>query len=231
MPRVLLALSRHAAYHQPESVPSAHLPYPLTQEGEAQAQRLVDEILLFARERDCLLDPVIDASPLLRAWQTASIASRRATHEFGFDMRVAEHEALTERCLGSFANMTVQEIERVLAADPRRQPLPADWKSRSDVRLPVVGAESLDQAGVRVAGHITATVRAISSRAKRDTLKVLVGHGGSIRHAAVTLGVVDRDAVATLSMHHCRPVFWQWSDGEGFKHVAGEWKARGEQRD
>lgn len=231
MPRVYLALSRHGSYEQPAGVPSAHLPYGLTEDGEEQVNLLIEDVLDFARQHDCALDPVIDASPLLRAWETATIAARRITRDFGFDLRVQEHAALTERCLGSLANLTIDAIEQVVAADPRFDPPPADWKASADYRLPVLGAESLAEAGDRVAAHLHETARAIAHSAKRDTLKIVVGHGGSIRHAAATLKVLDRQAVRGLSMHHCRPVFWQWSDADVFSHVAGEWKVRGEQLD
>lgn len=227
MPRVYFALSRHGSYEQPAHVPSAHLPYGLTEEGEAQVNLLIEEVLDFARKHDCSLDPVIDASPLLRAWETATIAARRLTRDFGFEVRVEEHAALTERCLGSLANLTIEAIERAVAADPRHAPPPSDWKTNADYRLPVLGAESLAEAGQRVAAHLTHCAHELTSHAKRDTLKVVVGHGGSIRHAAATLNVIEREAVRGLSMHHCRPVFWQWSGPEGFRHVAGEWKVRG----
>lgn len=186
---------------------------------------LIVEVLSFCRLQDCVLDPVIETSPLLRAWQTASIAAHRISRDFGFELRVTEVAALMERGLGSLANLTTDAIVQVLTDDPRFGAPPPDWKTNRSYRLPMPGAESLKEAGERVAQHLTRTATQLAQESKRDCVKVIVGHGAALRHAAVTLGVLDAERVAALSMHHCQPLFWEWSAG-AFHHVAGEWKVR-----
>jgi len=226
VPRVLFALSRHGSYEQPESVPSAHLPYGLTPEGKQQVNGLIEEVLGFCRQEDCVLDAVIATSPLLRAWQTASIAARKISRDVGFEVRVVEDHALTERCLGSLANLTTDQIVRVVSSDPRFKAPPSDWKTNANYRLPMPGAESLRSAGERVANCLTQAASRLAQESKRDCLRLVIGHGGSICHAAVTLELLHADRVTALSMHHCRPVFWEWTSSGSFRHVAGEWKIR-----
>ena len=71
MPRQVAALVRHGVYDQPRGVPSAHLPHPLTDEGQVLARAAGDELQAMAAEARLSIDPVVDASQLLRAWQTA----------------------------------------------------------------------------------------------------------------------------------------------------------------
>ena len=226
--RVVLALTRHGSYEQPPSVPSAHLPHPLTTVGEQQVHGLIESVLSFCRTASCTLEPVIETSSLLRAWQTASIAARRLTNDFGFESSVSEIDALAERSLGAAANLTVQAIADVVAKDPRYPDLPSHWKTQREYRLPFIGAESLREAGERVARHLIVLAHGIARDSKRDSVKLVVGHGASIRHAAVTLGVLDPARASQLSMHHCQPVFWEWVDNTCFRHIAGEWKERGQ---
>jgi 2,3-bisphosphoglycerate-dependent phosphoglycerate mutase len=134
--------------------------------------------------------------------------------------------ALAERCVGSAANMTVEQIDRVLRQDPRCTPLPSTWQRDPTYTLPFPGAESLMQAGERVARYLEERARQIAQRVQRDTVKVFVGHGGSFRHAAVHLGVLSLEEVSTLSMHHCTPVFLERIDSGRWAHVAGQWKLR-----
>ena len=118
--------------------------------------------------------------------------------------------------------------------DPRVDFLPADWKSNSHFRLPLPGAESLMQAGQRVADFIaslpassTPSVSApTSTPTSGATLTLVVGHGAALRHAAHLLGVLDFDQIAGLSMHHARPVVIEETPSGSWRHVAGEWKVR-----
>ena len=103
---------------------------------------------------------------------------------------------------------------------------PSGWKSDSDYQLPLQGAESLMQAGQRVARHVTCRMQAPAETAGMGVLKVFVGHGAAFRHAAHHMGILTRNDIARLSMFHAQPVFVEW-DGDGiWRHVDGEWKVR-----
>ncbi|TPV96729.1 MAG: histidine phosphatase family protein [Myxococcales bacterium FL481] len=225
MPRFVAALVRHGAYHQPERVPSAHLPHPLNEEGEAQARAAGEEIAReLARSQLKLTSPVY-CSRLLRAWQTAQLLSEGlvAPGAPGPVLPVEERAELDERCLGSAANLTVDEIERLATVDPRLPALPAGWKSHSSFRLPFPGAESLAQAGARVAGLIQSeTAR---HRDAGDVMTVFVGHGAAFRHAAAVLGALKWSEVGSVSMFHARPVYLE-PQGAAWRVVAGRWKPR-----
>ncbi len=224
-PRLLAAIVRHGDYHQLPDTPSAHQPFPLTSDGREQAKRAGCELRDMLDTFGCDLAPQIDSSNLLRAWQTASLMQsvlgedRRGVAVKGFD-------ALAERGLGSAANLSAAQIEAVIADDPRFASLPANWKSNSHFRLPLQGAESLMDAGERVASHLTAQMQALGQHSEADVLKLFVGHGAAFRHAAHQLGILAFDEIARLSMHHARPVLLEYRHEQGWRHIAGEWKVR-----
>jgi broad specificity phosphatase PhoE len=223
MARLIAALMRHAAYHQPSGVPSAHLPHPLTPTGEDQAREGAAAFMAEAATHGWRIHPVIDASSLLRGWQTAEIVAT----VMGGDTTVDQFDALTERSVGSAANLTVEEIEAVCARDPRLGPLPDSWKSRSDFRLPFPGAESLIEAGARVARHLRDRMAALADEGYSErTVKLFVGHGASFRHAAAALGALTPDEARARSMFHARPVFLAAPSDGPWRHVGGAWKMR-----
>lgn len=205
---------------------SAHLPYPLVVDGEQQARNVV-EVLVDAANKDKLhIHPVVDASILLRAWQTAGIIARGLSNELSRSFEVEEFAELTERSVGSAANLTVDQIAAVIEEDPRNAPLPEDWRRDSHIRLPFPGAESLVEAGQRVAAHLSRRGRELQQSQDRDCLKVIVGHGGSIRHAALELGLLQESEVGRLSMDYCTPLFLQYRHDGTWEHVGGSWKER-----
>ena len=223
MPRLIAALVRHGIYDQPEDVPSAHLAHPLLPEGEVQARRAATELLDAVAREGWTLHEQIDSSTLLRAWQTASVIADTLRSAGGrFD--VCEFEALAERSLGSATNLTIAQIEDVLRLDPRVGPPPADWKSDSWFRLPLPGAESLMASGERVARHLNQRMDELGVGLGSDTIKIFVGHGGSIRHAAVHLKLIEEHKVRGLSVHHCRPLIWERADDGSWRHLSGDWK-------
>lgn len=224
MARAIVALVRHGAYHQQAQTPSAHQPYPLTEEGESQARQGAVDILAALRHFDCVLDPVIHASPLLRAWQTAVLLQGELSLASGATLHVETAEALCERCVGSLANLTVAEIEAVIARDPRLEPLPAGWKSSSDFRLPFPGAESLREAGERVAAHLR--LHAAGGGLAAGRMQIHVGHGGSFRHAAECLGALEPGQAPSISMYHARPIYLELDAGGAWRHAGGAWKQR-----
>jgi broad specificity phosphatase PhoE len=171
------------------------------------------------------LHPAIHSSNLLRGWETASIIAK-AIDEIesveGFD-------ELAERGLGSAANLSVEQIERVLKQDPRFEMPPADWKSNSHYRLPLQGAESLMMAGGRIAEHVRQTMAKFEGAPGEPVAQVFVGHGAAFRHAAHILGALAFDEIKKLSMYHATPVALQKFQDGSYRRVAGEWKIRSQQ--
>jgi 2,3-bisphosphoglycerate-dependent phosphoglycerate mutase len=225
-PRVIAALLRHGDYLQLPDTPSAWQPLPLTKKGMEQAKRSV-ALLRGAMEMfGWSLHPVIDSSRLLRGWQTAEAICRRLERQGSVAMEIKQYDTLAERGLGAGNNLSLSQIEAVVRADPRHRPLPANWKSDSHFRLPLQGAESLMEAGQRVAAHLDTRLAELQRRVSRDTVKLFVGHGAAFRHAAHQLGVLDFDRIARVSMHHCRPVFLERQYAGSWVHLTGEWKER-----
>lgn len=222
MPRLIAAFIRHGDYHQRPDTPSAHQPFPLTSLGEQQARQAGADLAEFAANHHLPLCPTIDCSSLLRAWQTARLLIDALPTPTQFQLHSTM--ALAERSVGIAANLTLAEIGSLLADDPRAEPPPANWKSNSHYCLPLPGAESLMTAGERVARHVQGRVDELTDLSA-DTLKVFVGHGAAIRHAAVHFGVLDEAALPRLSMYHARPVYLEYTDGE-WRHLAGSWKPR-----
>ena len=215
-------LVRHGDYHQKDSTPSALQPYPLTDEGTQQALDCVSLIRKMVDDQGWQLSKKIHSSPLLRAWQTADIIkgglSEISTHE--------TFDALVERNVGSVANLTIAEINDLLEADPRYETAPENWKSNSHYRLPFVGAESLMDAGKRVAAHLKETLNSLPSDNENPIAQIFVAHGASIRHAAHILGVMDFDDIAKYSMFHAQPVALCLTDNNIWHQSAGDWKIR-----
>ena len=219
---MLAAFIRHGDYHQLSDTPSAHQPYPLTSAGEEQAREGADWLAAAIERNGWVLHPCVDSSRMLRAWQTAWIISRR----FGID-DIQSFDDLAERGLGCAANLTTMEIERILRLDPRFTEPPSGWKANSHYRLPLQGAESLLDAGQRVANHCVARMQALGAQGlSPNTLKLFVGHGAAFRHAAHHLGVLAFEQLAKLSMYHARPVVLEYDPQGGWRHLDGEWKLR-----
>jgi 2,3-bisphosphoglycerate-dependent phosphoglycerate mutase len=167
------------------------------------------------------LHPLIDSSNLLRAWQTARIIG----DGLGLD-EIEGFDALAERGLGSAANLNLAQIGEILRLDPRFEEPPRDWKSNSHYRLPLQGAESLLEAGERVAGHLRNRMAELTGQVEGDWVKLFVGHGAAFRHAAYHLGVLGFDDIARLSMYHAQPVYLEYLPDGSWRQVAGEWKVR-----
>lgn len=222
MASLIAALVRHGEYHQLQDTPSAHQPFPLTAAGEGQASEAA-RVLREAAERHGW-EPVslIDSSQMLRAWQTARLIA-----DAWPGLEVESFDAMAERGLGCAANLTLTQIEEVLRRDPRYSEPPAGWKADSRYRLPLQGAESLLQAGERVAAHLVRRMEELRREgAIGDRLKLFVGHGAAMRHAAYHLGLLEFDQIARLSMHHARPLFLEYLPDGHWRHIEGDWKIR-----
>ncbi|MCK7612917.1 histidine phosphatase family protein [Roseibium sediminicola] len=218
-------LVRHGAYHQKPGTPSAFQPFPLTEAGKAQASDVGRELAALAAENGWALSPEVFCSRQQRAWQTATLLSQSLSELTGTAYTVTEDEALAERSVGAFANLTIPEIEQILADDPRYAVPPEDWKSNSHYKLPAQGAESLLEAGGRVAAFLTARLEALTT-ASDATAQIFVGHGAAFRHAAHHLGVLAFDDIRKVSMHHAKPVVLKFSPEAGWSHETGAWKQR-----
>ncbi|MCW4149781.1 histidine phosphatase family protein [Halomonas sp. 18H] len=227
-PRTIAALIRHGDYHQLPDTPSAHQPFPLSELGRRQSRAAGERLGSLLQGEGWHLAEEVDASELLRAWQTAAylcdglVATTR-------HLRIASFMALAERGLGTAANLSAEQIHQVVAADPRCGELPEDWKSSPHFCLPLPGAESLTMAGERVARHLETRMQALAEEVSRDTVKLFVGHGAAFRHAAHHLGVLAAEDIPRLSMYHAAPVLVERLTDGRWQRIAGHWKVR--QRD
>lgn len=224
MARRIVALIRHAAYHQLSDAPSALQPFPLTDKGVKQAKQSARELNMFLQENHWQLDTEVHSSSLLRAWQTAEIFKESLQSTAEKELTIKCFDDLVERNVGAVANLTIQQIEELVNQDPRYEPLPSNWKSHSDFKLPFIGAESLLEAGQRVAKHVRRSIAGMQLDV--DCVKLFFGHGAAFRHAAYVLGVIDLQQVAHLSMHHSQPIYLEYCADCTWQHIAGEWKPR-----
>jgi 2,3-bisphosphoglycerate-dependent phosphoglycerate mutase len=227
MARLIAALIRHGDYHQLPDTPSAHQPWPLNNTGETQAQEGVQLLHDMIVRNDWTLVHSIDSSRLLRAWQTAVIFADGLADLAASTPQIESYDELAERGVGCLANLTIAQIEAVLHQDPRVSDPPADWKADSHYRLPLQGAESLLEAGERVAGHLSKSMAGLLPD-DHDRIKIFVGHGAAFRHAAYHLGVLAFEQIRQLSMFHCQPVMIEYLPGGQWRHVEGDWKVRPE---
>jgi broad specificity phosphatase PhoE len=249
MAKRVLAWIRHGEYAQPPGVPSAHLPHGLTPRGREQALEAARVVWQRVQQQGLELDPVVDCSRLRRAWETADVLARELENLGSPKLIVREFDALMERSLGAAANLTLEQIEAVLAADPRFERPQPGWKRDAHYTLPLPGAESLAGAGERVARHVRARMRALDvdgsvpsssmsssspSSTSKARLVLFVGHGGAFRHAASELGLLSPTDVQRLSMQNGAPIFFEFRpgrdgdvNGERWLRVAGDWRERG----
>ncbi|PVB59819.1 histidine phosphatase family protein [Labrenzia sp. 011] len=219
-------LLRHGDYRQKAKTPSALQPYGLTEAGKEQALDAGRELALMASDQGWRLAPEVFSSRQQRAWQTASLVCHSLSEASGLTFRTTEDEALAERSVGALANLTLAEIEQILEDDPRHAPPPADWKSDSHYTLPVQGAESLMEAGDRVAAFLKRRFGDLEDRHPGATAQIFVGHGAALRHAAHQLGVLAFGEIRQLSMHHARPVVLKAGADGTWSHHCGDWKQR-----
>lgn len=215
---------RHGHYPQPQGVPSAHLPYRLSESGAEQAQAGALSLAHWLSQQDTSLDPVIDSSHLPRARQTAEIVARTLAQEWGQRTEVRQYEALAERSVGAFANLSVSKIEQILVEEMGLPSPPPGWKRDPNYRLPVVGAESLLESGKRILDHV-------AERLSPDrSAKLFVGHGGAFRLAAALGAALPMNEVNQLSMHYGGWVAFQASPANAgsldLKKIGGAWKVR-----
>jgi len=215
-----VALIRHGDYHQLADTPSALQPFPLTSDGMQHAQQSAAATQAFSQQQAVSIATTIHCSTLLRAWQTAEVIRQQG----GQQQTLCASDQLAERCVGSVANLSAGTIEQLMQDDPRYTPPPAGWKSDSYFRLPFPGAESLMEAGERVAVYIKKMVQ--PSIDAPSQLHLVVGHGAAFRHAACHLGVLALENIAKVSMYHDQPVFLHIDVNQQWQRAGGKWKPR-----
>ncbi|MEM9177331.1 MAG: histidine phosphatase family protein [Myxococcota bacterium] len=220
--RRIAAFVRHGDFDRPPNTASAHSPRALSQKGQAQAEAAAGPIAALCREHGLMIDKRIEASQLLRAWQTANVLASALEAETGRSHHVIQRDELIERGLGSAANLPLDEIAEMLAKDPRIGPLPEGWRRRPEFRLPLPGAESLMQAGARVASRVAASLDSIPDDDPTDLARLFVAHSGCLRHASVVLGAVDVRDVSGLSMDFLGCVLVEKKPSGEWVHLAGD---------
>jgi 2,3-bisphosphoglycerate-dependent phosphoglycerate mutase len=216
-----LALIRYGEYQQLENTPSALQPFPLTSKGAEEVRNQARRFGKWLSDSGHLLETDIHCSSLLRAWQTAEIFREELEPFFVAEAQTRSFPALCERSVGALANLSVSEIERIVDMDPRLAPLPKGWKSNSDFKLPFDGAESLLEAGERVACHL----RSLPVFEPSQRIQIVVGHGASIRHASYYLDVIPFSDIRRLSMFYGHPVVFQRVN-QHWTRIYGNWKHR-----
>jgi len=226
MARTIAALIRHGEYHQRVNTPSAHQPYALTAQGKTTVLNEAGRFAFLFDQQAWSVAERIDSSNMLRAWQTAGIFAGKVYQHQTPTSLIDSYDGLAERGLGSVANLTIEQIENIMAEDPRYQEPPQDWKSNSHYCLPFQGAESLMQAGVRVAQHLREQMQRLCKEVSVDTVKLFVGHGAAFRHAAYHLGILKFEQMAQLSMFHAQPVLVEYRVDGSWQHIEGDWKIR-----
>jgi len=222
--RRVAAFIRHGHFDRPEGTASAHSLFPLSALGREQATAAAETIAAMCADHALEIDSRIEASQLLRAWETANLLSEGLSERTGQNLHVIQRDELIERGLGSGANMTFERIGEMIAADPRIGPLPEGWRRIPEFRLPVQGAESLMQAGARVAGRVAASIESIPEDDPRDLVRLFVAHSGCLRHAAVVLGAIDVRNVPGLSMDFLQAVLVEQKPSGEWIHLAGEFQ-------
>ena len=226
MARIIAALIRHGDYNQQVDTPSAHQPYGLTAEGRSVVDQEAENLADLLDRHQWQAADRIDSSNMLRSWQTAMIFVERLYQHAMPSTLIDSYDVLAERSVGSVANLTIQQIEKLIVEDPRYEEPPQDWKSNSHYCLPFQGAESLMQAGERVAQHLKKQMEDLREKASVDTVKLFVGHGAAFRHAAYHLDILEFEQLARFSMYHARPVFIEYLEDGSWRHIGGDWKIR-----
>lgn len=206
---------RHSEYNQPQGVPSALLPHPITNEGKNQAVSGAQKLIDFFNGKE---KPTrIICSSLLRAYQTAQVLSSEFKKAWGYDLKIEQTDELVERKLGAMANLTVADIESAIVKDSRFENPPKGWKSSRNYKLPYIDAESLKEAGLRVYNKIQSEYS--------NELTIFIGHGASFRNASIEFGVLEESDLPKLSMHYAEPLIFEEKSGN-WKLIFGNWKIR-----
>jgi len=202
MSRLIAVFLRHAQLEQPKGVPAANLPHGLTAKGEDQAADAAQRLHALAEEMDFKIDDDLECGASQPVWQTAAILGEELDDLTGRRYRAVERSELMGRSLGGAANLTVKQIETLIAEDPRFTKPPKAWLSNPAYRPPFPGAETLGAAGERAGGFIKRRAEEMWPHLTGDTLKVFVGHGATLVQAAAWLGAIPAKTAAQKVLPH-----------------------------
>ena len=222
--RRVAVLVRHGHFDRPEDTASAHSLLPLSETGRAQAEAATGVMAARCADHGLTIDKRVEASQLLRAWQTANVLCEQLTQYTNTTHHVIQRDELIERGLGSAANITFTRIRELVALDSRLGDLPEGWRRTPEFRLPFPGAESLMDAGKRVATRIEQSMDSISDDDSQDVARLFVAHSGCLRHAAVVLGALDVRRVSGLSMDFVQSVLIEKLPDGSWVQLAGEFQ-------
>ena len=202
MSRLIAVFMRHGALKHPAGVAGGNLPYPLTAAGENQAADAAHRLAALADEMGFKIDDDLECSPNEAAWQTAAIMGEDLEDLTTRGYRALERAEMAGRGLGSAANLKVAQIETLIEEDPRFSNAPKGWLTKTDYRPPFAGVETLGTTGERVGGFVRRRAEEMWPHLTGDTLKVFVGHGSALIHAAAFLDVIPTKRAAQLALPH-----------------------------
>ena len=216
---ISIALIRHGDYEQRSNTPSAHQPWSLNADGRQQATECAKQLNQISEQLKLPISAHWFSSPLARAQETARIVRENLMNDASIELC----DDLMERGLGAANNLTIDEIEICLKALNLFEQTPSDWKSNSHFQLPLPGAESLMDAGIRVSQRLLSIAQDIKNQ---GAIIPVVGHGAAFRHAAYRLGILQFEDIKKYSMHFAQPVVISQNQKGEWTHSAGEWKVR-----
>lgn len=223
-PKLILAFTRHGEFQSHRAL--AHSPHAVgnTQTGENQSKNAAKIIKDYAKKNNLNIHPAIHSSNLLSAWQSA----KTIKDNLAAPCHIETCANLNERSLGSVANLSNKQIEHLLTQDPRYECPNFNWKSDAYYCLPFDQSESLMQSGERVANFLQKSFSEMKNNLQENTLKIMVGHSGSFRHAAYLLGILQFEEINKYSLYHAEPLFFEFTlfpnQHPGFVQVGGSWK-------
>ena len=199
---------RHGHFERPDQTASAHSLFPLSALGRDQARQAVDPILDFCEEMGLELDARIEASQLLRAWETASLIAEALEKRTGRRFHVLQRDELIERGLGSCANMRFEQIVEMLGDDPRLAPLPEGWRRMPGVPPSGPGRRVADAGGC-TCGH------ADRDQSRFDPSGGFEGRAATLRRAQRMPAACRRPARGTRRANGAGPFDGFRADGAG----------------
>lgn len=188
--------------------------------GEQQAKTCAEDLIRYCRQHELLINEEIHTAPSLKAYQTAHILAHEIS-QGQEHLEVLECEQLSERKLGEATNLSLDEIEQILKLDPRTQSPSRGWEHNSWYKLPFSGAESLMEAGLRVAAHLQKCTEELHFGPKR--CQVVIADSNAICHAASCLGLIQSKDIPQRKLAPCAPLFLHRRHRGHWELISGQW--------
>jgi 2,3-bisphosphoglycerate-dependent phosphoglycerate mutase len=224
MSRFIAVFMRHGALKQPAGIVGGNLPFPLTAAGENQAADAGQRLAALADEMNFKVDDDLECSPNEGVWQTAAIIGEELEDLTHRSYRALERAEMSGRSLGSAANLKAAQIKSLIEEDLRFTNAPKDWLSNSDYRPPFAGVETLGAAGERLGGFIRQRTGEMWPHLTGDTLKVFLGHGSALLHAAAYLGVLPAKRAARLALPHAGWALIEFNAAGQCSLLSADWR-------